>query len=116
MGIYHFSAKLISRKAGRSATAAAAYRAGEKIIDERTGEIHDYAKKRGIDHNELILPSTTDWRPTRAELWNAVEAKNKRADAQVAREFVIALPDELDASQRKQLALSVAREIADATA
>ena len=116
MAIYHLSAKLISRKAGRSATAAAAYRAGERIVDTRTGEIHDYAKKRGIKHAELILPRTTDWRPTRAELWNAVESKNKRADAQVAREFVIALPDELDASQRKQLALSVAREIADATA
>ena len=113
MAIYHLSAKIISRKAGRSSTAAAAYRAGEKIVDERTGEIHDYGKKRGIDHAELVMPSGTDWRPTRAELWNVVEAKNKRADAQVAREFVIALPDEISPAQRQRLALDFAREIAD---
>ncbi|MBP7502700.1 MAG: MobA/MobL family protein [Aquabacterium sp.] len=113
MAIYHLSAKLISRKAGRSATAAAAYRAGERIVDTRTGEIHDYAKKRGIKHAELILPRTTDWRPTRAELWNAVESKNKRADAQVAREFVVALPDDLSPAQRTRLALDFAHEVAD---
>ena len=113
MAIYHLSAKLISRKAGRSATAAAASRAGERIVDTRTGEIHDYAKKRGIKHAELILPRTTDWRPTRAELWNAVESKNKRADAQVAREFVVALPDDLSPTQRTRLALDFAHEVAD---
>lgn len=113
MAIFHLSAQIISRKAGRSATAAAAYRSGEKIIDERTGEIHDYTRKGGVVHAEVVMPSGTDWMPSRAELWNAVELKNKRADAQVAREFVVALPDELLAGERKQLALRFAREIAD---
>lgn len=113
MAIYHLSAKLISRKSGRSSTAAAAYRAGERIVDERTGEAHDYTQKRGIEHTEIILPSGVNWTPGRAELWNAVEAKNKRADAQVAREFVVALPDELTPEARRGLAVQFAREIAD---
>lgn len=113
MAIFHLSAKIISRKTGRSSTGAAAYRAGEKVIDERTGEVHDYTRKSGIESAEIVMPSGTDWRPDRAELWNAVEQKNKRADAQVAREFVVALPDELPAAERQQLAASFAKEIAD---
>lgn len=113
VAIFHLSAKIISRKAGRSATAAAAYRAGEKIIDERTGEIHDYTRKGGVEFSEIVMPSSSDWTPSRTELWNATELKNKRADAQVAREFVIALPDELSPSERTQLALRFARELAD---
>ena len=113
MAIFHLSAKIISRKAGRSSTGAAAYRAGEQVIDERTGEVHDYSRKRGVEHAEIVMPSATDWRPTRAELWNAAELKNKRADAQLAREFVIALPDELSPEDRKRLALDFAHEIAD---
>jgi hypothetical protein len=113
VAIFHLSAKIISRKAGRSATAAAAYRSGEKIIDERTGEIHDYTRKGGVEHAEVVMPSAADWMPSRAELWNAVELKNKRGDAQVAREFVIALPEELSPGDRKELALRFAREIAD---
>lgn len=113
MAIYHLSAKLISRKAGRSSTAAAAYRAGERIVDERTGEVHDYTRKASVDHAEIVMPSTSDWRPTRAELWNTVERKNKRADAQVAREFEVALPVELSAEDRQRLAVDFAHEIAD---
>ena len=108
MAIYHLSAQIISRKAGRSSTAAAAYRAGERIVDERTGEIHDFARKGGVSHSEIVMPSGSDWAPTRAELWNAVEAKNKRADSQVAREFLVALPDELNESQRRELAMAFA--------
>jgi hypothetical protein len=113
MAIYHLSAKIISRKAGRSSTAAAAYRAGEEIVDERTGEVHDYRRKGGVEHTEIVLPSSSDWEPTRAELWNAAELKNKRQDAQVAREFVVALPDELAPAERQRLAVDFAREIAD---
>ncbi|MCB5197596.1 MobQ family relaxase [Deefgea salmonis] len=113
MAIFHLSAKIISRKNSRSSTGAAAYRAGEKVTDERTGEVHDYTKKKGIESAEIVMPSGTDWRPDRAELWNAVEQKNKRADAQVAREFVVALPDELTAAERQKLATSFAKEIAD---
>lgn len=113
MAIYHLSAQIISRKAGRSSTAAAAYRSAERIVDERTGEIHDYTRKGGVSHTEIVMPAGSDWAPTRAELWNAVEAKNKRADSQVAREFLVALPDELDQNQRRELALAFARELAD---
>ena len=113
MAIYHLSAQIISRKSGRSSTAAAAYRAGERIVDELTGEIHDYTRKGGVSHTEIVMPSGSDWAPTRSELWNAVEAKNKRADSQVAREFLVALPDELNESQRRELAMAFARELAD---
>ena len=113
MAIYHLSAKIISRKAGRSSTAAAAYRACEQIEDQRTGEVHDFTRKRGLQSADLVMPSGSAWQPTRAELWNAVEAKNKRADAQVAREFLVALPEELDAGHRRRLVVDFAQELAD---
>ena len=111
MAVYHFSAKTVSRSAGRSSTAAAAYRSGERIVDERTGEIHDYTRKGGVVDSLVVLPhgGTMD----RADLWNKVEAHHKRGDATVAREFVVALPAELDAAQRQELARTYARELAD---
>lgn len=113
MSIYHHNVKLISRKAGRSSTAAAAYRAGEKITDARTGEIHDYSRKRDVVSADIIMPAGITWTPSRSELWNAVEKKNGRADAQVAREFVIALPHELNSDQRSALAKRYAQALAD---
>ena len=111
MAVYHFSAKTMSRSGGRSSTAAAAYRAAARIVDERTGEIHDYTRKSGVVDSVVVLPhgGTMD----RAELWNKVEAHHKRGDATVAREFVVALPAELDAAQRQELARTYARELAD---
>ena len=111
MAVYHFSAKTVSRSAGRSSTAAAAYRAAERIVDERTGEIHDYTRKGGVVASEVILPGGGTME--RAALWNKVEAHHKRGDATVAREFVVALPAELDPTQRQDLARSYARELAD---
>ncbi len=111
MAVYHLSAKTVSRSSGRSSTAAAAYRAAERIVDERTGEIHDFTRKGGVVDSLIVLPGGGTM--ARAELWNAVEAKHKRGDAVVAREFVVALPDELDAAQRSDLARSYARELAD---
>ncbi len=112
MAIYHLSVKTISRSAGRSATAAAAYRAGELIVDERTGEIHDYTQKRGIESVELILPAgAPGWATDRAELWNAAEQSETRKNSTVAREFEIALPSELNDDQRHLLAHGFAREI-----
>lgn len=113
MAIFHLSVNLISRKAGRSSTAAAAYRAAERIEDERTGEVYDYSRRSGVESAELVLPSGVEWQPERAAFWNAVEAKNKRADAQVAREFVVALPADLDAGARRDLAVQFARVIVD---
>lgn len=111
MAVYHFSAKTVSRSAGRSSTAAAAYRAAERIVDERTGEIHDFTRKGGVVASEVILPGGGTME--RAALWNKVEAHHKRGDATVAREFVVALPAELDPTQRQDLARSYARELAD---
>ena len=112
MAIYHLSVKTLSRSDGRSATAAAAYRSASRIIDERTGEIHDYTHKQGVVSRDLILPGTVpDWAQDRAQLWNVIEQTERRVNSTVAREFEIALPDELNAAQRQQLALSFAREL-----
>lgn len=112
MAIYHCSVKTIGRSAGRSATAAAAYRAGCKIVDERTGEVHDYTRKRGVLSATLIVPDgAPDWAHDRAQVWNQAEASETRKNSTVAREFEIALPAELTAEQRQQLALEFGREI-----
>ena len=107
MAIYHHSASVIKRSSGKSAVAGAAYRAGEKIEDLRTGLTHDYTKKTGVDHSEIIIPhmptADNSWLKERAQLWNRVEAFEKRYDAQVAREINIAIPTELD--RNKQIAL-----------
>ena len=79
MAIFHFSAKLISRSSGRSVTAAAAYRSGGRIIDERTGLAHDYTRKSGVLANEVLTPSRApEWAKASASLWNEVEKKEKR--------------------------------------
>lgn len=112
MADYHLSIKTVSRSAGRSATAAAAYRAGCEIVDARTGECHDYSRKRGVLSATLIVPpGAPEWAHDRAALWNAAEASEKRKNSTVAREFEIALPHELTHEQRQQLAHEFAREI-----
>lgn len=114
MAIYHLSVKAISRSAGRSATAAAAYRAGVEITDTRTGEVHDYTRKRGIVSADLVLPAgAPEWAADRSALWNAAEHAERRKDACVAREYEVALPAELPADARRQLALDFAQEMAD---
>ncbi|MDW8319609.1 MAG: MobQ family relaxase [Anaerolineae bacterium] len=114
MAIYHLSVKTISRSAGRSATAAAAYRAGVEITDERTGEIHDYTRKGGVESAELVLPAgAPEWAADRAALWNAAEQAEKRKNSTVAREFEIALPAELSPAERARLARDLAREIVE---
>ncbi len=112
MAIFHLSVKTISRTAGRSSTAAAAYRAGVEITDERTGEIHDYRRKAGVESAELFLPDgAPEWATDRAKLWNAAEQSEKRKNSTVAREFEVALPSELSADQRRKLAHDFAREL-----
>jgi hypothetical protein len=114
MAIYHLSVKAISRSAGRSATAAAAYRAGCKIADERTGEIHDYTRKRGVESVDLVLPDgAPEWASHRPRLWNAAELAEKRKDACVAREFEVALPAELSPAEQRRLAVDFAKDMAN---
>lgn len=100
---YSFRATVHSRAKGRSATASAAYRAGEKILDERTGLTFDYRKKP-VESARIFAPEHAGaWAENRAELWNAVELAEKRKDAQVCREILLALPCELTAEQREAL-------------
>lgn len=115
MAIYHFSAQIIGRSVGRSSVAAAAYRAGAKMVDARTGEIHDFTRKGGVFHDEIMVPSNAPtWMLDRSELWNHVEQTERRKDAQLCREFNVALPRELDRKQQLALARAfVQREMVD---
>lgn len=115
MAIYHCSIKTISRSNGRSATAASAYRSGESITDERTGEVHDYTKREGVLHTEIITPTgkNFDWIRDRHNLWNTAENFEVRSNARVARECVVALPEELNSEQRKKLVQEFSLILAD---
>lgn len=114
MPIYHLSIKTVSRSEGRSATAAAAYRAADKITDERTGELHDYTRKGGVAYSEILLPSNApEWARYRSQLWNEAEQAENRKNSTVAREFEIALPSELPEKERQRLALYFAKEIVE---
>jgi ATP-dependent exoDNAse (exonuclease V) alpha subunit len=96
VAIYHCSIKIISRGKGKTAVAAAAYRSGETLTNEYDGVTHDYTRKGGIVHTEILLP---DHAPReyadRAVLWNAVEKIEKAKNSQLAREIEIGLPKEL---------------------
>ena len=111
MAIFHCQAKAISRAVGRSATAAAAYRAGESITDERTGEVYDYEKKQGVEYKEIITPEGSQI--ARSTLWNLAEVAERRKDAKVAREWELALPSELTHEQRVDLACQFARKLVE---
>jgi hypothetical protein len=87
LATYRLSAQLVKRSAGRSATAASAYRAGIKMADERTGLVFDYTRRHGVVHTEILAPpGAPDWMRDRRRLWNAIETTEKREDAQLARE------------------------------
>lgn len=106
VAIYHCSARI----GGRTATGAAAYRAAEKIKDEKTGLTHDYSRKRDVDHTEIIAPENApEWARDRSRLWNEVERTEKRRDAQLAREVEIALPRELSQAENRGLAAAFAK-------
>jgi len=105
MAIYHFSAKVISRAAGSSAVAAAAYRSADRLHDERLGRAHDFSNKACVVHSQVLLPDGADerWRD-RERLWNDVEAAELRKDAQLAREVEFAIPREMTEEQGIALA------------
>ncbi len=110
MALASCSVKIISRGKGKSAVAASAYRAGAEMHDERDGQSYDYSRKTGIVHTEMVTPShAPDWTHERQELWNKVEQCEKRKDAQLAREVMIALPQELTQAQNIQLARAYAQ-------
>ncbi|UXC89915.1 Ti-type conjugative transfer relaxase TraA [Sphingobium sp. RSMS] len=105
MAIFHFSVQVIGHASGRSAVSAAAYRAGERLHDERLDRDHDFRARAGVEHSEIMLPEGAPERfSDRATLWNEVEAVEKRKDAQLAREIEFAIPREMTKPQGIELA------------
>src|SRR4051812_30673614 len=104
MSSYHFSMQIISRSQGRSAVAAAAYRAGERLADRVSGRVADYRKRRGVVMTAIMVPTgAAHWLRDRERLWNAVQRCESRRDAQLAREVNFALPHELSDAERTAL-------------
>lgn len=96
MSIYHLSIKIISRSGGRSAVASAAYRSGERLYNDETGIVHDFTRKIGVVHTEIMLPENAPNKYFDREiLWNEVQKIERRADAQFAREIEVAFPIEM---------------------
>ena len=104
MAIYHLEAKVISRGAGRSAVAAAAYMSCSQILNDYDGVQHDYTRKQGLVWQQIFLPeyAPPEW-SDRGILWNAVEENEKTKDSRLAREFVVALPIEMGKPKWKSL-------------
>lgn len=115
MAIYHLSTKPVSRSSGRSAVASAAYRCAVLLTNQRDGLVHDFTRKEGVEHKEIVLPDglSADWALDRSALWNAAEFAEKRKDARVAREFEIALPRELSPEGRLKAARAFAQDLAN---
>lgn len=110
MAIYHLRVKFVKRSDGRSSVASAAYRAGERLKDERTGKKHDYSRREDVAHAKVLLRdgAPEDLRD-RSTLWNEIERVNKRKDAQLAFEVELALPRELTPEDRVRLAETFAQ-------
>jgi ATP-dependent exoDNAse (exonuclease V) alpha subunit len=118
MAVYFLNLKTFGRSGGSSAVSAAAYRAGERIRDERTGRTYDHTDRQDVMHKEIVLPShlvdaDMSWAKERSQLWNAAESAESRRNARVAREYLVALPVELDAEQRLDLVRGFSQELAD---
>ena len=111
MAIYHLSIKIISRGKGKSAVAAYAYRSGEKIKNEYDGIVHDFTRKGGIAHTEILLPENAPQEfLDRGTLWNSVEKIEKSKNSQLAREIEVALPKELDREKQIELIREYVKE------
>lgn len=115
MAIFYCEMNTVSRGEGRSIVAASAYRNACKLEDSRTGKIHNYTQKQGVESSEIYLPSGINaaWAQDRQRLWNAAEKAEKRKDARLGREIVLALPAELPSGERQKLAGDMARYLAD---
>ena len=110
MAIYHLHVKVISRKAGQSAVASAAYRSASRLRDERLDRTQDFSNKHGVVHSEVLLPehAPEHW-SDRERLWNDVEVFEVRKDAQLAREVEFAIPREMTQEQGIALARDFAQ-------
>jgi ATP-dependent exoDNAse (exonuclease V) alpha subunit len=118
MAIYFLNLKTFGRSNNSSAVSAAAYRAGERIRDERTGKTYDHSDRQDVLHKEILLPSQfaaddMSWARDRASLWNGAEGAEDRKNARVAREYLVALPIELSAAARIGLVSGFSRELVE---
>lgn len=114
MALFRTSLRTFSRSKGDSATAAAAYRAGVDVPDDRLGVTHRFSKRQGVESVRLFAPvGAPSWASDVTKLWNAAEAAETRCNARVARELVVALPHELSASQRSALAEAISQALVD---
>jgi len=118
MAVYFLNLKTFGRTGGSSAVSAAAYRAGERIRDEHTGRTYDHTDRRDVLHKEIMLPRAfadedMSWARQRSELWNTAELAESRKNARVAREYLVALPAELDPEQRLDLVRGFSRELVE---
>lgn len=114
MAIYHASLKVFSRAQGHTATGAAAYRAGLRITDERTGTTHDYTRRNGVVSVLTLAPQDApEWAADPSAVWNAAEHAEGRRNSCVARELEVALPTELNPDQREALARDLGRMLVD---
>ncbi len=113
MAIFHLNTSTINRKSGRTSTAAAAYRCGGILYDERTDKTHDYSKKEGVVFSEcFIFENGQKVLLDRERVWNTAEQTEKRVDARTAREIIINLPHELDEINRTELVQEFTEHIA----
>ena len=118
MAVYFLNIKTFGRSTGSSAPGAAAYRAGERIRDERTGRTYDHTDRADVMHKEILVPARLadadlSWATDRATLWNAAEAAETRKNARVAREYLIALPVELTHERQVGVVRGFAQELAE---
>ena len=115
MAIYHLSAKIIGRSAGRSVVAAAAWQSSSVLYDERIGQWSRFTGKRLVEFSSVMLPKDAPQEcRDRGRLWNAIEVIEKRLDAQLARQYDMALPDELPTAERIEAVKRFASVIVDA--
>jgi ATP-dependent exoDNAse (exonuclease V) alpha subunit len=118
MAIFRLQIAQITRGGAHSSVGAAAYRAGERIRDDRTNEVHNHSRRKDVTHSEIMLPAQVsgqnmDWARNRASLWNAVENAETRKNARVATEIQVTLPFELPPARRLEIARTFSQEIAD---
>lgn len=114
MAIFHASVKTYSRAEDHSAVAAAAYRAGLRLHDERTGLTHDYRQRTGVASVSLHAPDDAPtWSSDLEAVWNRVEAAEKRSNSRVARELEVALPAELTDAERQSIAQELAHHLVE---
>jgi hypothetical protein len=118
MAIYSLQMQTFSRSNGSNAPSLAAYRSGERIRDERSGRTYDHTDRQDVMHKEILLPARfagadMSWATDRSTLWNAAEIAEKQKNARVAREYMIALPQELTHTQRVNVVRGFAQELAE---